>query len=91
MTIMHSSSDTISVACDPFTGRPRSVRVGTDQVPVIAIERVREESAAYPLEIGPRTLFEVRTPHSRLRLTFEHRSRRWLVEGMERHRESLAA
>lgn len=91
MTILHSTPDAVSVACDPFTGRPRSVRVGTDQVPVIAIERVREESAAYPLAIGPRTLFVVRTPHNRLRLTFEHRSRRWHVDGIEPRAGSLAA
>lgn len=76
MTIVHSTPEAVSVACDPFTGRPRTVRVGMDQMPVLAIERVREESAAYPLETGPRTLFVVRTPHNRLRLIFEHRSRR---------------
>lgn len=91
MTILHSLPDAVSVACDPFTGRPRSVRVGADQLPVIAIERVREESAAYPVEVGPRTLFVVRTPHGRLRLTFEHRSRRWHVDGIEARAGSLAA
>lgn len=91
MTILHSLPDAVSVACDPFTGRPRSIRVGADQLPVIAIERVREESAAYQLEVGPRTLFEVRTPHSRLRLTFEHRSRRWHVDGIDPRAGFLAA
>ncbi len=91
MTILHTLPDAVSVACDPFTGRPRSIRVGPDQLPVIAIERVREESAAYPLEIGPRTLFDVRTPHSRLRLTFEHRSRRWHVDGIDPRAAFLAA
>ena len=91
MTILQSPPDGVSVSCDPFTGRPRMVRVGADQMPVIAIERVREESAAYPQAIGPRTLFVVRTPHSRLRLTFEHRSRRWRVDGFEPRLESLAA
>ena len=61
------------------------------QIPVIAIERIREESAAYPVETGPRTLFVVRTPRTRLRLTFEHRSRRWSVESVESHGASLAA
>jgi hypothetical protein len=83
MTIVHSTSETLSVACDPFTGRPKSVRMGDDQEPVLAIERVREESAAYPLATGPRTFFVVRTPHKRFRLTFQHRSRRWLVDGIE--------
>jgi hypothetical protein len=83
MTIVHFESAGVSVACDPFTGRPRTVRIGEDQEPVLAIERVREESAAYPLETGPRTFFVVRTPHRRFQLTFEHRSRRWRVDGME--------
>jgi hypothetical protein len=66
-----------------FDGRPRSIRVGEQEVPVLSIDHVRDESAAYPVERGPRTIFEVSTPDSRLRLAFEHRRRRWLLEGME--------
>lgn len=91
MTFLQSSRESVSVVCDPFTGRPRTVRIGGDHIPVIAIERVREESAAYPRAIGPRTQFLVRTSHNRLKLTFEHRSRRWLVDGVESRREALAA
>lgn len=80
-----------TVTCDPFSGSPRLVRLGDEQIPVIAIERVREESAAYPVETGPRTLFVVRTPRTRLRLTFQHRSRRWSVEGLEPSNRTLAA
>jgi hypothetical protein len=32
---------------------------------------------------GPRTLFEVDTPRARLSLTFQHRSRRWTVTGLD--------
>jgi hypothetical protein len=85
------TAEAVSVACDPFTGRPRTIRLGTQQMPVLAIERVREESAAYPLERGPRTLFVVQTPWNRVRLSFEHRSRRWMMDGMEPRSESLAA
>ena len=81
----------VSVACDLFTGRPRSVHVGVDDFVVIAIERVREESAAYPVEQGPRTVFVVRTPDNRLRLTFRHRDRRWLVDGLDPDPEALAS
>jgi hypothetical protein len=36
------------------------------------------------VELGPRTIFEVRTPDARLRLAYEHRRRRWLLEGLDR-------
>jgi len=81
----------IAVGCDPFTGRPRSVRMGADLQRVVRIERVRDESAAYPVAVGPRTLFDIRTPAARLRLAFEHRTRRWLVEGLDTEPEVLAA
>ena len=42
----------VSVACDLFTGGHSSVRVGADDFAVIAIERMRDESAAYPVEQG---------------------------------------
>jgi hypothetical protein len=50
---------------------------------VIEIAQVRDELAAYPIELGPRRIFEVRTPDARLRLAFEKRGRRWLLEGLE--------
>jgi hypothetical protein len=73
----------VTVACDPFTGRPRSVRVGPDEVRVVAVERIRDESAAYPAHEGPRTVFVVRTLRARLRLAFRHRDRRWLMEAID--------
>ena len=73
----------VGVTCDPFTGRPRSVRVGPDEVRVVAVERIRDESAAYPITEGPRTVFVVRTIKARLRLAFRHRDRRWLMEAID--------
>jgi hypothetical protein len=74
----------VSVSCDPFTGRPRTVRAAGDQLDVLAVERVRDESKAYPVGEGPRTLFVVRTATARLRLSFRHRERRWAIVGVER-------
>ncbi len=91
MAMVRITPTEIAVGCDPFTGRPRSVRMGADLQPIVRIERVREESAAYPVAAGPRTLFDCRTPAARLRLAFEHRSRRWLVEGLDTEPEMLAA
>ena len=73
----------VSVRCDLFDGRPRSIRMGTERVPVKHVARVRQESAAYPQAVGPRTLFEVDTPDTRLELAFHHRSRRWSVQAMD--------
>ena len=90
MAMVNLNPTEIDVACDVFTGRPRSVRVGADTMAVVSIERIREESAAYPVEQGPRTVFVVRTSDSRLRLTFRHRDRRWLVDGLDPDPEALA-
>ncbi len=73
----------VEVACDRLNGRPRSVRLARDTVPILGVARVRNESAAYPAGSGPRTLFEIETPDARLALTFEHRGRRWLLEGLD--------
>jgi hypothetical protein len=83
MAMVRVTPTQIEVGCDPFTGRPREVRVGPDVEPVVYIERVRDESAAYPVAVGPRTVFDVRTPASRMRLAFQHRTRRWVVEGID--------
>ena len=85
MAMVRVTPTEVSVTCDPFDGAPRGVRMADEMVPVLGIDRVRDESAAYPIETGPRTLFEVRTPEARLRLSFRHRDRRWLVEGVDTH------
>lgn len=81
----------VGVSCDPFSGRPRSVRIGPDEVRVVAVERIRDESAAYPVNEGPRTVFVVRTIKARLRMVFRHRDRRWLMEAIEAIDVGLAA
>jgi len=73
----------VRVRCGWTDGRPRSVLVDDEQVPVISIDHVRDELAAYPADRGPRRIFDVSTPGARMRLTFERRRRRWLVEGLE--------
>lgn len=81
----------ISVACDRTTGSPVSLHVGPDEVGVLAVERVRNESAAYPAHEGPRTVFVVRTARARIRLAFRHRERRWLMEGIDPLRAEMPA
>ncbi len=73
----------VDVRCDWFDGRPRAVRIAREAFPVLAVTRVRDESAAYPVAAGPRTCFEVVTARARLALVYRHRDRRWLVEALE--------
>ena len=74
---------TVQVRTDWFNGRPREITWGDERLPVTRLAVVREEAAAYPVISGPRTLFEVDTPRARLSLTFQHRSRRWTVTGLD--------
>jgi hypothetical protein len=91
MAMVHITPTEIAVGCDPFTGRPRSVRVGAEIQPVIRIERVRDESAAYPVALGPRTVFDVLTSASRLRLAYQHRPKRWVVVGLDPEADATLA
>jgi hypothetical protein len=75
----------VSVRADWFDGRPKEVLLAGQRLPVLELVGVREETAAFPVVIGPRTLFEVETEVARLRLAFRHRSRRWTLEALEAH------
>jgi hypothetical protein len=66
-----------------FDGRPREVTWADRRLPVLDVAAVREESSAYPVVVGPRTLFEVNTPVARLTLSYRHRTRRWSIEGLD--------
>ena len=73
----------VRVRTDWFSGRPREIRWGNERLPILRLEAIREEAAAYPVITGPRTLFEVDTPRARLALSYQHRSRRWTVTGLD--------
>jgi hypothetical protein len=73
----------VRVRADWFDGRPREVTLHGRRLPVLEITGVRDESSAFPVVTGPRTLFEVETAGAWFQLSFRHRSRRWTVEAME--------
>jgi len=83
MAIVRVTPTQVEVSCGFFDGRPRQIRIARERVPVIEIAQVRDELAAYPVETGPRRIFDVLTPDARLRLAFEKRRRRWLLEGLD--------
>jgi hypothetical protein len=73
----------VHVRTDWFDGRPREITWGAERLAITALTGVREEAAAYPVITGPRTLFEVETSRARLSLTYQHRSRRWTITGLD--------
>ena len=73
----------VQVRTNWLSGSPREITWGNERLPITRLAMVREEAAAYPVITGPRTLFEVDTPKARLSLIFQHRSRRWIVNGLD--------
>lgn len=83
MTMIRVSPVQVQVRTDWFAGLPRSIRVAGEELPVLAVTRVRAETAAYRAAEGPRTCFEVVTEAARFALTYTHRDHRWVVDGLE--------
>lgn len=81
----------VRVRTDWFDGRPREIAWGERRLPVTGVVGVREETAAFPVVVGPRTIFEVDTPMARITLSYRHRSRRWSIEGLDRAARSRRA
>jgi hypothetical protein len=73
----------VRVRADWFDGTPREVTFNGHRLRVLDVIGVRDESAAFPVVTGPRTLFEVETADARLQLSFRHRSRKWTVESVD--------
>ncbi len=90
MSLVQITPLEVRVRTDWLSGRPRRMRLAGEDVPIVAVEQVRDESSAYPAARGPRTTFKVRTPTNRLVLSFEHRRRRWLIEGLDPEQPALA-
>jgi hypothetical protein len=80
-----------SVSIDAGTGRPREIRAAGRRLMVTALEFVRDETSAYPLDSGPRTVFVVRAADRRFRLTHQLDRRRWTIEELEDGPVALAA
>jgi hypothetical protein len=73
----------VTVRTDWFDGRPTEIGWGERRLPVLGVAAVRDESSAYPVVTGPRTLFEVDTAVARVTLSYRHRTRRWTIEGVD--------
>jgi hypothetical protein len=73
----------VRVRTNWFDGRPTEIAWGERTLPVLGVAAVRDESSAYPVVVGPRTVFEVETPLARVTLSYRHRTRRWTIEGLD--------
>ena len=71
-----------SVSVDTTTGRPREIRTDGQRLAVTALESVRDETLAYSLRTGPRTVFVVHAAGRRYRLTHRLDDRRWTIEDL---------
>jgi hypothetical protein len=90
MAMIRVEPVTVHVRTNWFDGRPREISWGEHKVPVVALASVRDESSAYPVVVGPRTVFEVDTPLARVTLSFRHRTRRWTIEGLDEEARTAA-
>jgi len=83
MAMVRVAPVSVQVRTDWFRGLPREITWGEERMQVTRLVSVRDERSAYPAITGPRTLFEVDTATVRLALTFQHRSRRWTIDGLD--------
>jgi len=83
MAMVRVAPVSVQVRTDWFRGLPREITWGEERIQVTRLVSVRDERSAYPAITGPRTLFEVDTATVRLALTFQHRSRRWTIDGLD--------
>jgi len=71
------------VQWDRRHGRPSTVRVGGRQLTVTGLDAMRDETAAYPADLGPRITYLVETDGGRASLVFDGRRRRWFVDALD--------
>lgn len=72
------------VRWDRRHARPLSVQMGDRRLTVRGLEAVRDETAAYPAERGPRITFLLETDAGQASLVFDGRDRRWFVEALDK-------
>jgi len=71
------------VEWDRSQERPRAVRIGQRRLTVTALDAIRDEMAAYPVDRGPRITFLLETDAGQASLVFDGRRRRWFVEALD--------
>jgi hypothetical protein len=83
MALTRISPTEAHVRWDRRHARPTTIRLGDRELTVNAVDRVRDETAAYPAERGPRVTFLLETDRGQASLVFDARRRRWFVEALD--------
>jgi hypothetical protein len=68
---------------DRRLARPSTVRVAGRQLNVTGLDAMRDETAAYPADRGPRITYLVETDGGQASLVFDGRRRRWFVDALD--------
>ena len=68
---------------DRRQARPATVRVAGRQLTVTSLDAIRDETAAYPADRGPRITYLVETDGGQASLVFDGRRRRWFVDALD--------
>jgi len=71
------------VTWDRRHGRPANVRIGSRSLHVTRLDGVRDETAAFPADRGPRITLLIGTDQGPASLVFDGQRRRWFVEALE--------
>jgi hypothetical protein len=71
------------VQWDRRRARPSTVRVGGRQLTVTGLDAMRDETAAYPADRGPRVTYLVATNGGQASLVFDGLRRRWYVDALD--------
>jgi hypothetical protein len=71
------------VQWDRRHARPGTVRVAGRQLTVTGLDAMRDETAAYPADRGPRITYLVETDAGQASLVFDGRRRRWFVDALD--------
>ena len=90
MAFMQRDERATSVVMDVHSGRPLTIRVGTEDLTVRTIVSVRDETLAYAAQTGPRTVFRVEADGRRFCLVHRHQARDWTVEALDAPHAELA-
>ena len=83
MALTKITPTTAHVRWDRARGRPAAVRVGGRQLIVTELDAVRDETAAYPADRGPRITYIVETDAGQASLVYDGRRRRWFVDALD--------
>ena len=84
MALMQIPPRAVRVSWDRVHSRPQAVRIGDRRLRVTGLDAVRDETAAYPADRGPRITFLVATDQGPASLVYDARRRCWFVEALDR-------